>query len=137
MKKTVIPVLLVLAVAGILIAKQARQSGAPAAGPASVAAALPRLLELGSDKCIPCKAMAPILEALKAAYAGKLQVDFIDVWKDDGAAKQYGVKIIPTQIFFSPDGQELFRHQGFFSQEDILSKWAALGVKLSAPEAKE
>jgi thioredoxin 1 len=91
---------------------------------------VPRLVDLGADKCIPCKMMASVLEQLKMDFAGKLQVDFIDVWKEPAEAPRYGVKIIPTQIFFSPDGRELFRHEGFFSREDILAKWKELGFVL-------
>ncbi len=96
----------------------------------SQALGIPRLVDLGADKCIPCKMMAPILEQLKKDFDGKLQVDFIDVWKNPDEAPKYGVKIIPTQIFFGPDGKELFRHEGFFSREDILGKWKELGVEL-------
>ena len=90
-------------------------------------APLPRLLDLGADKCIPCRMMAPVLDALKTTYAGKLQVEFIDVWKHQEEAGAYGVRMIPTQIFYSPDGKELYRHQGFISREDILAKWRELG----------
>jgi thioredoxin 1 len=41
--------------------------------------ALPRLVDLGVGKCIPCKKMAPILEELKKEYAGRMEVEFIDV----------------------------------------------------------
>ncbi|MBI5388357.1 MAG: thioredoxin fold domain-containing protein [Verrucomicrobia bacterium] len=95
---------------------------------------LPKLLDLGADKCIPCKAMAPILEALKKDYAGKFQVEFIDVWKNEGAGKQYGIEMIPTQIFFDARGKELFRHTGFYGREDILGKWKELGVDLSGKQ---
>jgi thioredoxin 1 len=88
----------------------------------------PRLLDLGADRCIPCRMMAPILEELKKEYAGKLQVQFIDVWKNHTAAQQHGVRVIPTQIFYDGSGKELFRHQGFMSKEDILAKWKELGV---------
>ena len=40
---------------------------------------LPRLVDVGAGKCIPCKAMAPILEDLRTRYAGKLEVLFVDV----------------------------------------------------------
>ena len=92
------------------------------------AAMLPRLLDLGANKCIPCKAMTPILEGLKKEYAGKLNVEFIDVWQNEDAGKQYGVEMIPTQIFFDATGKELFRHTGFFGKEDILAKWKELGL---------
>jgi len=90
--------------------------------------ALPRLVDLGAGKCIPCKAMKPILEELRANYAETFKTEFIDVWENPDAGKQYGINLIPTQIFFSADGKELFRHEGFFSKEDILAKWRALGV---------
>ncbi len=92
--------------------------------------ARPRLLDLGADKCVPCKLMAPILDELKVDYAAVFAVEFIDVWKHPDAAQPYKVKIIPTQIFFSPDGEELFRHEGFFGREDILAKWRELGIEI-------
>ena len=96
-------------------------------------AALPRLVDLGADKCIPCKMMAPILEELKTAYAGQMAVEFIDVWKNPDAGKSYSIRSIPTQIFYDAQGRELFRHEGFFPKEDILAKWKELGVELTAP----
>ena len=92
--------------------------------------AVPRLVDVGAGKCIPCKAMAPILEGLKAEYAGRMEVQFIDVWKDPDAAAPYGIRIIPTQIFYGADGRELARHEGFMSKEDILARWKAVGVSL-------
>jgi len=91
---------------------------------------LPRLVDLGADKCIPCKMMAPILEELSVEYKGKLQVVFIDVWKNPQEGPKYKIRVIPTQIFFDADGKELFRHEGFFSKEDILAKWKKFGVNL-------
>ena len=91
---------------------------------------LPRLIDLGADKCIPCKMMAPILEELKTEYAGRLRVDFIDVWENPDAGKEYGIRIIPTQIFYDASGKELFRHEGFFGKADILAKWKELGIDI-------
>ncbi len=91
---------------------------------------LPRLLDLGADKCVPCKLMAPILDEMKADYAGDLTVEFIDVWKDPTAAKPYEIRVIPTQIFFAADGTELFRHEGFYGRDEILAKWQELGITL-------
>jgi len=101
-----------------------------AAAPPVAATKLPKLLDLGADKCIPCKMMAPILEELKREYAGRLEVEFIDVWKNPEAGQRYGIRMIPTQIFYDADGKELYRHVGFISKEDILSKWKELGVEL-------
>ncbi len=103
-----------------------------AAGVAAEAAKLPKLIDLGAGKCIPCKKMAPILEELKKEYAGRMEVVFIDVWKNPDAGKAYGIEMIPTQIFYDANGTELFRHTGFFGREDILGKWKELGVELKS-----
>ena len=100
---------------------------APAPG-----AKLPKLLDLGAGKCIPCKKMAPILEALKKEYAGRMDVEFVDVWQNPAPAEQHKINLIPTQIFFDASGKELFRHEGFFSKQDILAKWQELGVDLKS-----
>ncbi len=107
-------------------------TNAPATPPEKLP--LPKLLDLGAGKCIPCKMMFPVLDELKKEYTGKLEVEFIDVWQNPDAAKPYGVEVIPTQIFFDSTGKELFRHIGFFSKDDILAKWKELGVDLKSAE---
>ena len=92
---------------------------------------LPKLLDLGASKCVPCKMMAPILEKLAAEYKGKLVVQFIDVWENRAEAGKYGVTSIPTQVFYDASGKEFFRHMGFFSKDDILAKFKEHGVELS------
>jgi thioredoxin 1 len=100
----------------------------------SVGKDLPALIDLGAGECIPCKMMAPILEELKKEYAGRLEVRFIDVWKKPDEAGKYGIKLIPTQIFYDTSGKELFRHEGFYSKEDILAKWKEFGVDFTTTE---
>jgi thioredoxin 1 len=89
------------------------------------------LVDVGADKCIPCKAMAPILEELRVEYAAQLRVDFIDAWKYPDQAVPFNVYGIPTQIFFDPSGRELHRHVGFISKEEILATWRRLGFPLT------
>ena len=88
---------------------------------------LPRLVDVGADKCIPCIKMAPILDALKEDYAGEFDVIFIDAWKNQDEASKHRVRMIPTQIFYAADGTDLYRHIGFYGREDILNKWLELG----------
>jgi thioredoxin 1 len=111
--------------AGLVGAAGQRQAvtQAPAARP------LPRLVDLGAGRCIPCKAMAPILDGLKAEYAGRMEVQFIDVWKEPEEATPFGIHVIPTQIFLGADGRELARHQGFMGKDEILAQWNAVGVR--------
>jgi len=91
---------------------------------------LPRLVDVGADKCIPCVMMAPLLEELKKEYAGVLDVEFVDVWKNPDRAKQYRVRGIPTQIFYDANGKELKRHLGFISKQGILAEFQKLGIPL-------
>lgn len=88
---------------------------------------LPKLVDVGADKCIPCIKMAPILEALKDDFSGRMDVEFVDAWKRREDAARYKVQMIPTQIFYDEKGKELYRHTGFYGREDILGKWQELG----------
>lgn len=136
-------IILALALAGVLFAKYVIRkttaavptvvapSAAIQTGQADQFKRLPRLVDLGAGKCMSCKMMTPILADLKETYVGKMEVTFIDVWENEDAAKQYGINVIPTQIFYNADGKELFRHEGFFGKEDILAKWQELGVELT------
>ena len=113
---------------GVCTLQDVEQTAQPVAAETPAQKPLPRLLDLGAGKCIPCKMMAPILDELKTTYAGKLEVVFIDVWENQQAGEQYGIRMIPTQIFYDAEGRELFRHEGFFSKEDILAKWKEFHV---------
>jgi thioredoxin 1 len=134
--KIVIVAALAVTVVAAVALKQGKSEPKDAAAASGPRAAVPRLVDLGAGKCIPCKQMAPILEELKKEYAGRMEVEFIDVWKNPDAGKAYGVEMIPTQIFYDASGTELFRHTGFFGKEDILGKWKELGVELAAAGAK-
>ncbi len=90
----------------------------------------PLLLDLGATSCIPCKMMAPILEELSETKQDYFEVLFIDVWENRDKGREYGVSAIPTQIFFAASGEELHRHVGFFSREQILGTWRDLGIEV-------
>jgi len=87
------------------------------------------MVDLGAKSCIPCKMMAPILEELKKEYEGRAAIIFIDVWKDNDAVKQFGIKAIPTQIFYDDQGREHMRHVGFMDKESIVAVLEKLGVE--------
>lgn len=106
---------------------------------AEVTQKLPKLIDFGAHKCIPCKMMAPILEKLTKEYKGVFDVEFIDVWQPENKkkAERHQIRIIPTQIFFDADGKELYRHEGFFARKDILQKWKELGVGRNKKERND
>ena len=89
---------------------------------------LPMLVDLGKGTCIPCKKMKPILDELKAEYEGRAIVEVIDLRYDRQAARKYGVRLIPTQVFFDAEGNEVYRHQGFMDKQSIKAKFTEMGV---------
>jgi thioredoxin 1 len=87
------------------------------------------MVDLGAKSCIPCKMMAPIMEKLEKDYKGKAAILFIDVWKDPSQSKKFGIRVIPTQIFYDKDGNEVYRHVGFMSENAIVTQLKNLGVQ--------
>lgn len=89
----------------------------------------PSLVDFGSTGCRPCDMLAPILETLKEKYAGKVNVLFVHVGQEQILAARYGIQSIPMQFFYDKDGREVFRHLGFWPQDQIEKKLAEMGVK--------
>ena len=87
------------------------------------------LIDLGATECIPCKMMAPIMAKMEKQYEGKAAIVFIDVWKHNEQAKRFGIRAIPTQIFFDEKGKEVFRHVGFMSEKAIVNQLKKMGVE--------
>jgi thioredoxin 1 len=122
-----------LAVYGLVAPQFFSPPGETSAPPPQPAAALATgrvtMIDLGATGCIPCKMMAPIIEELQTEYAGKADIVFIDVWKNREAAQKYGIRAIPTQIFFDGNGQEVYRHTGFMDKKSIVERLRYLGVE--------
>ncbi len=87
------------------------------------------LVDLGANACIPCKMMAPIMTKLEKDYQGRAAIVFIDVWKFRDQADRFGIRVIPTQIFYDKTGKEVARHEGFMGEKDIVAQLKKMGVK--------
>jgi thioredoxin 1 len=124
-------ILCIIGVAGIKISSEKKK----AAGENSItndtesAKDMPMLVDLGATTCIPCKEMVPVLDEVKKAYKGKAIVKIIDVNDSPDEANKYGIRVIPTQIFLDKEGKEFFRHEGFYSKENIVKIFDKMGVK--------
>ena len=129
--KILIPILIVLVVAGIFIVKNEQKAEDTPSAPQddshlsdelkdadfslrSTTAinfeelskfGLPIIVDYGADTCIPCKAMAPVLEKANKVFSGKAFVKFINVWDYPGAVNNVPVQLIPTQVIFDADGK--------------------------------
>lgn len=86
------------------------------------------MIDLGADKCVPCKMMAPIMAKIEKVYEGKAAIIFIDVWKHNEQAGRFGIRAIPTQIFYDEAGREVYRHVGFMGEKEIVKQLGKMGV---------
>jgi thioredoxin 1 len=87
-------------------------------------------IEFGSLKCIPCKMMQPVMKEVEEKYGNQVNVIFYDVWTKDGKlmAPKYELRTIPMQVFLDKDGNEYFRHNGYFSIEEVVKILEIKGV---------
>jgi thioredoxin 1 len=110
------------------ICRSAEDAGVPKEVPAKGKVTM---VDIGAKECIPCKMMAPIMEELEKEYheTGKAAIFFIDVWKYRDQAQRFGIRSIPTQIFYDKDGKEVMRHEGFMDKKAIVAMLEKLGVK--------
>ena len=92
-------------------------------------APLPKLLDFGRGKCIPCKAMAPVLKELSEEYKDRVIIKIIEIDQESGLTTANRIRLIPTQIFFDSKNQEVFRHEGFMDKEKIKKVFEKMGVK--------
>ena len=171
--KVAIPVLISIVVVGIYIYKKAEESKTNSSAqteqkseesnPLEISSVdlvkiksygVPFVIDFGSDSCIPCKQMAPVLKTLHDEFQGKAIVHFVDVWKNQSAATDFPVSVIPTQVFYNADGtpfvpsKELSKeieftqysskannehvftvHQGGVTEEQMRKIFAEMGVK--------
>ena len=124
--KVLIPLFIILVIAGMYFWKNAAKEPAAENEPVTSAESAPKetyplkitavdleaikaygvptVVDFGSDSCVPCREMAPVLETLNAEWQGKAAVQFIDVWKYSDGVVDFPVQVIPTQVFFNADG---------------------------------
>jgi len=115
--------------AGLALAAQGALPVPKLASPAVPVKGMVTMVDLGAKSCIPCKMMEPILVEMEKEYRGKAAVVFIDVREDYDAARKFGIRTIPTQIFYDKTGREVSRHEGFMDKKAISDKLNQLLAK--------
>jgi thiol-disulfide isomerase/thioredoxin len=89
----------------------------------------PTIVEFGATGCIPCDMMQPVLDKLRKKYPDKLNVVFVHVRENQILGARFGIQSIPVQVFYDRNGQEVFRHVGFYAEAEVLKQLAKLGVE--------
>jgi len=103
-------------------------AGTPSAGATPAGAPLVTFVELGSDNCVPCREMRPVMDAITRDYSPDVLVVFYDVYERGDMVERYGVRVIPTQVFLDENGKEFYRHEGFLPREEIEALLAERGI---------
>ena len=86
---------------------------------------LPLVVDLWATWCGPCRAIAPIISELANEYDGKIVVGKCDVEENDDIAMEFGVRNIPTILFFK-GGQQVDKHVGTATKDELKAKIDAL-----------
>jgi len=89
--------------------------------------ALPRMWDYGAENCVACQEMMRILNSMMPEYAGRVDIRIINVYQEQQLTAQARIQVIPTQIFYDPEGEELFRHVGIYPHDSIVGKFREFG----------
>ena len=94
-----------------------------------------KLMCFGAERCVPCRMMIPVRQALAEEYPDTLAIEFVDVWQDRSAGAKHNIRVIPTAIFFDAEGEELYRQEGYMDKETIVARFTEHGVHLAKTAA--
>jgi thioredoxin 1 len=134
-KVELITAFIVIAITGLVTWKMVQGSNNPlrksTIASSSKKTGLPKMVDLGTTSCTPCKMMIPVMEELTKEYAGKLIIEFINTAENPDKSSEYGISVIPTQIFYDKNGNELTRHTGFIPKEDVIKTFKDYGINLT------
>ena len=86
---------------------------------------LPFVVDLWATWCGPCRQIAPIVSELAEEFDGKLVVGKCDVEENDDIAMEFGVRNIPTILFFK-DGQLVDKFVGAANKSTLKEKFESL-----------
>ncbi len=89
---------------------------------------VPILLEFGRGWCIPCKYMKPILADMGRAYGPTAIVTTVDMDANADMVRNFRIRMMPTQVFLTPDGKEFFRNEGTMERDQIMQVFAKMGL---------
>lgn len=81
---------------------------------------IPVVVDFYSEKCMPCRILAPVLDELGKTHNNQLKVCRLNVNKHSELADKYGVMAVPT-LMYVKNGKEINRTIGLVPKDEILN----------------
>lgn len=97
-------------------------------GDAARAAGKPLIVDFGMTRCLQCIQQAKTMDRLKETFGEKVLLQFVHVGEQDALASAYKVMLIPTLVYFDPQGREVFRNVGQMEHDEMVVKARKLGL---------
>jgi thioredoxin 1 len=87
-------------------------------------------LEFGATGCISCRRMEMVMNEIRKIYPKLVKVKFINILlpENQEIMKYFGIAVIPTQVLLNSNGNEVFRHTGYYSTDDLEKEFLKLDL---------
>ena len=87
---------------------------------------MPVVIDFWAPWCGPCRSIAPIVEELATAYEGRAIIGKYNVDDETDLGVEYGIRNIPTMLFFDKEGKMVDKHVGTITRDALAAKIDAL-----------
>ena len=86
----------------------------------------PVVIDFWAPWCGPCRSIAPIVEELATVYEDRAVIGKYNVDEGDELSFEFGIRNIPTMLFFDKEGKMVDKHVGTITRDALCAKIDAL-----------